>query len=76
MAGPLEQFEIKPIVPLIIGDLDLSFTNSSLYMVIAATGAKLGKTEESAKCRNRFVAALRRSDVKIDRSCYCKLSDD
>ena len=36
MAGPLEQFEIKPIVPLRIGELDLSFTNSSLYMVIAA----------------------------------------
>ena len=39
MAGPLEQFEIKPIVPLRIGELDLSFTNSSLFMVIAATGA-------------------------------------
>ncbi|MEO3432744.1 F0F1 ATP synthase subunit A [Inquilinus sp. CAU 1745] len=36
MAGPLEQFEIKPIVPIQVGDLDLSFTNSSLFMVIAA----------------------------------------
>ena len=36
MAGPLEQFEITPIVPLRLGGLDLSFTNSSLYMVIAA----------------------------------------
>lgn len=39
MAGPLEQFEIKPIVPLRIGELDLSFTNSSLFMLIAALGA-------------------------------------
>lgn len=39
MAGPLEQFEITPIVPLRIGELDLSFTNSSLFMVIAALGA-------------------------------------
>lgn len=36
MAGPLEQFEIKPIVPIEVGGLDLSFTNSSLFMVIAA----------------------------------------
>lgn len=34
MAGPLEQFEIKPIVPIQVGSLDLSFTNASLYMVI------------------------------------------
>jgi len=39
VAGPLEQFEIKPIVPLRIGELDLSFTNSSLFMLIAALGA-------------------------------------
>ncbi|MCR6500616.1 F0F1 ATP synthase subunit A [Shinella sp. CPCC 101442] len=33
MAGPIEQFEIKPLVPFEIGGLDLSFTNSSAYMV-------------------------------------------
>ncbi|MEQ8966491.1 MAG: F0F1 ATP synthase subunit A [Azospirillaceae bacterium] len=35
MAGPLEQFEVKPIVPIQVGSLDLSFTNSSLWMIIA-----------------------------------------
>lgn len=35
MSGPIEQFEIKPIVPLHIGDYDVSFTNSSLFMVLA-----------------------------------------
>ncbi|MDX2101197.1 MAG: F0F1 ATP synthase subunit A [Alphaproteobacteria bacterium] len=35
MASPLEQFTIKPIVPLHIGSLDLSFTNSALMMTIA-----------------------------------------
>jgi len=35
VAGPLEQFEVKPIVPIQVGSLDLSFTNSSLWMVIA-----------------------------------------
>ncbi|MBM3559577.1 MAG: F0F1 ATP synthase subunit A [Alphaproteobacteria bacterium] len=36
MASPLEQFTIKPIAPLEIGGVDVSFTNSSLWMMIAA----------------------------------------
>lgn len=40
MAGPLEQFVIKPIVPLPeVAGLDLSFTNSSLWMGIAVAAA-------------------------------------
>jgi F-type H+-transporting ATPase subunit a len=35
VASPLEQFEVHPIVPIRVGGLDLSFTNSSLFMVIA-----------------------------------------
>jgi F-type H+-transporting ATPase subunit a len=35
VANPLHQFEITPLVPLHIGGLDLSFTNSSLWMVAA-----------------------------------------
>ena len=37
MSNPLEQFEIKPIIPLEIRGFDLSFSNSSLAMVISAT---------------------------------------
>lgn len=33
--GPLEQFEIHRIVPMKLGGLDLSFTNSSMFMVVA-----------------------------------------
>lgn len=33
--SPMEQFEIKAIIPLKIGGLDISFTNSALFMVIA-----------------------------------------
>jgi len=33
--NPLEQFEIQPLIPIRIGDLDASFTNSSLFMVLA-----------------------------------------
>lgn len=35
MASPLQQFEIETIVPIQIGGFDLSFTNSSLWMLIA-----------------------------------------
>jgi F-type H+-transporting ATPase subunit a len=40
---PIHQFRIEPIVPLHIGGYDLSFTNSSLFMVltVAAAGAFL-----------------------------------
>ena len=37
MSSPLEQFEIKPIIPLKVGGLDLSFSNSALAMVVTAT---------------------------------------
>ena len=37
--NPLEQFEIKPWIPIRIGDLDVSFTNSSAFMIIAILAA-------------------------------------
>ena len=38
MSNPLEQFVIKPIIPLKAGDVDISFTNSSLFMLLADWG--------------------------------------
>ena len=35
MANPMEQFVIKPIIPIEVGGVDISFTNSSLFMVLA-----------------------------------------
>jgi len=35
----MEQFEITPIIPIHIGGLDISFTNSSLWMVITVVVA-------------------------------------
>ena len=35
MAGPMEQFELETIHPIEAGGFDLSFTNSSLWMLIA-----------------------------------------
>jgi len=33
--SPLDQFQIRPIINLSVGDLDFSFTNSSLFLLIA-----------------------------------------
>ena len=35
MHSPVEQFTIKPIFELSAGGYDISFTNSSLFMVLA-----------------------------------------
>lgn len=37
MSNPMEQFEIKKIIPIEVGGYDIGFTNSSLCMVLAAT---------------------------------------
>ena len=36
MASPLAQFEIKEIFPITVNDINISFTNSSLAMLITA----------------------------------------
>ena len=74
--SPLSQFEIKEIVPLNIGGLDLSFTNSSLVMVIAVAltasffligmrrGALVpGRWQSAAEIMYEFVAGLFRDTV-------------
>ncbi|MFI3241649.1 MAG: F0F1 ATP synthase subunit A [Alphaproteobacteria bacterium] len=35
MANPMEQFNIKPIVPIELGGFNISFTNSALLMVLS-----------------------------------------
>ena len=35
MSNPMEQFEIKTLIPIKLGGVDISFTNSSLFMVLA-----------------------------------------
>ena len=76
MAGPLEQFEIHSIVPLQAGDLDVSFTNSSAYMVAAVAlsagflifGTRRraivpGRWQAMAEMTYEFVAGLIRETV-------------
>ena len=39
--SPLAQFEIKRLVPIEIGGIDVSFTNSALFMVVVVLGITL-----------------------------------
>lgn len=41
MANPMEQFIIKPIIPIKIGGYDISFTNSALFMVLTVVVSSL-----------------------------------
>ncbi len=76
MASPLEQFEIHPIVPIHIGSADLSFTNSSLWMVAATAAATIfltlstrrralvpGRWQALAELSYEFIAGLIRDNV-------------
>jgi F-type H+-transporting ATPase subunit a len=40
-ASPMEQFQVRPIIPLHIGGYDVSFTNQSLWMCIVAGAVSL-----------------------------------
>lgn len=39
--SPLEQFEIKELIPIEVAGVNISFTNSALWMVLAITGVSL-----------------------------------
>ena len=71
MASPLEQFEIKAIVPIEVGGLDISFTNSSAAMaaaLVVGTGLLVfgmgrasvvpGRIQSIAELSYEFVAGL------------------
>ncbi len=49
MANPIEQFVIQNKIPLTIGDVDVSFTNSALWMVIALVSSVVFLTIASSK---------------------------
>jgi F-type H+-transporting ATPase subunit a len=74
--NPLEQFEIKPLIPFHVGTVDLSFTNSSLFMTIgvvlvtllvtlATRQARLvpGRWQSVAELSYEFVANMIQENV-------------
>ncbi|HEV7371045.1 F0F1 ATP synthase subunit A [Arenibaculum sp.] len=80
---PLHQFEIRPLVPIHIGDLDVSFNNSAMFMVIAVLlitallvfgmrGRDLvpGRLQSMAEMFYEFVANMVRENAGPDARRY------
>ncbi|WP_438996192.1 F0F1 ATP synthase subunit A [Candidatus Puniceispirillum sp.] len=76
MHSPVAQFEIKPIFDLSIGGLDVSFTNSSLFMLLAIVVSSVflisamrkrelipGRMQGLAEMMYEFVADMVRSNA-------------
>ena len=81
--GPLAQFEIKTLIPLQIGDTNVSFTNSSLFMALAVGLAILflvlgmrkrdlvpGRWQSMAEISYEFIANLLRDTVGTEGRKY------
>ena len=76
MASPLDQFTIKPIVPLSLGKLDISYTNSALMMTLAVAAIAVllvvsvrrrdlvpGRLQSIAELSYEFIAGMVRENV-------------
>lgn len=74
--SPLAQFEIKRLVPMEIGGLDVSFTNASLFMVVAIAAITLfltlsmrgkamvpGRMQSMAELSYEFIANMVKDNV-------------
>jgi len=76
LASPVEQFKVEPLIPLEIGGVDVSFTNSSLFMLVAVVLATAlltlsvkgralipGRWQSVAEVLYEFVANMIRDNV-------------
>jgi len=76
VANPLHQFEINPIVPIKLGELDASYTNSALMMTVTVVAVTLfltlsmkgralvpGRWQSMAELCYEFVAGMVRDNV-------------
>ncbi len=84
MAGsPLEQFTIKPIVPIKLGSLDVSFSNSAAFMAVAvlisfgvmAWGVRRqamvpGRLQSMAEILYEFIAGMLKENVGAEGRKY------
>ncbi len=81
--SPLEQFKIVELVPIRIGDINASFTNASLWMVIAIACVTLfltygmrqralvpGRWQSMAEVTYEFIANLVRDNVGSEGKRY------
>lgn len=76
MANPIHQFEIQPLIHLPVGSLDLSYTNSSLWMTFAVLVSTIflsmamrrkalvpGRMQVFAESIYEFVAGMIRENI-------------
>ena len=76
MDGPLEQFDINTLVPIQLGSVDASLTNSGLYMILTVIAVTLfltlsirrrgmvpGRWQSLAELSYEFVAGMLRDNV-------------
>lgn len=74
--SPLEQFQINRLIPMEVGGVDVSFTNSALWMVLVIAGATLfltlgmqrramvpGRLQSMAEMTYEMVASVVRDNV-------------
>lgn len=86
MADPLHQFEIQKIVPLNVGGIDISFTNSSLWMMIAVVASVVlmgmatrrrdmvpGRLQVIAESMYEFIANMIRENIGSEGRQYFPL---
>ncbi len=86
MANPIQQFEITPLIPLHIGGLDISYTNSALWMTIAVVVSTTllslamrrralvpGRMQAFAEMIYEFVASMIRENIGVKGRQYFPL---
>jgi F-type H+-transporting ATPase subunit a len=74
--GPMEQFEIQPLIPIHVGGSDISYTNSALFMTFAVLLSALlfwgatrqrtmvpGRLQATAEMLYEFVAGMVRENT-------------
>jgi tetratricopeptide (TPR) repeat protein len=72
----LEQGRFEAALTVYAQDLQRHPRNPWALHGLAECHAKLGRTEEAQRLREAYEVACRRSDVEIDRSCFCRLVID
>ncbi|MBF0095061.1 MAG: F0F1 ATP synthase subunit A [Alphaproteobacteria bacterium] len=83
MASPVHQFEIHPLIPIQMGGVDVSFTNSALFMVLAVVASYVflvlgmggrslvpGRWQSLAEVTYEFVANMVRDNVGKEGARY------
>ena len=81
--NPLEQFEIQTLIPIRLGNLDISFTNSSAFMVLAVAAVAIlmilavrsrasipGRWQILAELSYEFIARLVSDNIGKDGKPY------